>query len=55
MLEGPDEEVAYKKSKPMESLNCQTQIVWSHALTGGGRLLEVPTVRLSLGKFWCFG
>ena len=21
---------------------------------GGGRLLEVPTVGLGLGKFWCF-
>ena len=28
---------------------------WSRSLTGGGRLLEVPTVRLWLGKFWCFG
>ena len=28
---------------------------WSQSLTGGGHLLEVPTVRLSLGKFWCFG
>ena len=28
---------------------------WLRLLTGGGRLLEVPTVRLGLGKFWCFG
>ena len=27
---------------------------WSRSLTGG-RLLAVPTVRLWLGKFWCFG
>ena len=28
---------------------------WSQLLTGGGRLLEVPTVRLWLGNFWCLG
>ena len=28
---------------------------WSRSLTGGGRLLEVPTVRLRLGNFPCFG
>ena len=28
---------------------------WSQSLTGGGHLLEVPTVRLWLGKCWCFG
>ena len=28
---------------------------WSPLLTGGGRLLQVSTVRLWLGKFWCFG
>ena len=28
---------------------------WSRSLTGGCHLLEVPTVRLCLGKFWCFG
>ena len=30
---------------------------WSRprSLTGGGRLLEVSTERLRLGKFWCFG
>ena len=29
---------------------------WSRLiLTGGSHLLEVPTVRLWLGKFWCFG
>ena len=27
---------------------------WSRSFTGGGRLLEIPTVRLLLGKFWCF-
>ena len=27
---------------------------WSRSFTGGGRLLEVPTVRLWLVKFWCF-
>ena len=27
---------------------------WPRSLTGGGRLLEIPTVRLWLGKFWCF-
>ena len=56
------EVVAYKRLKPMEntgkSLNRQTQIVWSPSLTGGGRLLEVPNVRLSLGKYvfvFCLG
>ena len=28
---------------------------WSRSLTGGGRLLEVPTVRLRLGNCSCFG
>ena len=30
---------------------------WSWSLTGGGRLLEISsvTVRLWLGKVWCFG
>ena len=30
---------------------------WSWLLTGGGRLLEISTVtvRLWLGKVWCFG
>ena len=28
---------------------------WSRSLTGGGRLLEAPTVRHWQGKFWCFG
>ena len=28
---------------------------WLQLLTGGGHLLEVPTVRLQMGKFWCFG
>ena len=28
---------------------------WSRSLTGCGHLQEVPTVRLWLGKFWCFG
>ena len=28
---------------------------WSWLLTGDGCLLEVTTVRLWLGKFWCFG
>ena len=28
---------------------------WSRSLTGGGHLLEVPTVRLWLGNFTCFG
>ena len=28
---------------------------WSRLLTGGGLLRQVITVRLWLGKFWCFG
>ena len=28
---------------------------WSRSVRGGGRLLEVLTIRLWLGKFWCFG
>ena len=28
---------------------------WSRSLTGGVLFLRVPTVRLWLGKFWCFG
>ena len=30
-------------------------VKWSQSLKGGGSLLEVPTVRLWLGKFLCFG
>ena len=36
-----------------KSLNVRPK-KWSRSLKGGGRLLEVPTVRLWLGKFWCF-
>ena len=28
---------------------------WWRSFRGGVRLHEVPTVRLSLGKCWCFG
>ena len=28
---------------------------WLWSLTEGGPLLEIPTVRLCLGKFSCFG
>ena len=41
--------------KPMEIIKpSDPNSVVTVAITGGGRLLEVPTVRLSLGKFWCF-
>ena len=50
------EVVAYKRLKPMEIIKpSDPNSVVAVAITGGGRLLEVPTVRLSLGKFWCFG
>ena len=47
--------VAYKRLKTMENLYPSGRKKWSRSLTGGGRLLEVLTVRLWLGKFWCFG
>ena len=47
--------VAYKRLKTMENLYPSGRKKWPRSLTGGGRLLEVSTVRLWLGKFWCFG
>ena len=47
--------VAYKRlEKNGKSLTVRPK-KWSRSLTGDGRLLEVPTVRLWLAKFWCFG
>ena len=41
--------------KPMEIIKpSDPNSVVAVAITGGGRLLEVPTVRLSLGKSWFF-
>ena len=47
--------VAYKSLKTMENHETFSSKKWSQSLTGGGLLLEVPTVRLWLGKFRCFG
>ena len=47
--------VTYKSLKTMENHWTFSPKKWWQSLTGIGRLLEVPTVRLWLGKFWCFG
>ena len=46
--------VSYKRIERGKSLTLRPK-KWSRSLTGGGQLLEVPTVRLWLGKVWCFG
>ena len=49
--------VAYRGLKNIgKSLTVRVR-KWSRSLIyrGGGSLQEVPTVRLWLGKFWCFG
>ena len=49
--------VAYRGLKDIgKSLTVRVR-KWSRSLIyrGGGSLQEVPTVRLWLGKFWCFG
>ena len=46
--------VAYKRlKKDGKSLTVRPK-KWSRSLTGDGRLLDVSTVRLWPGKFWCF-
>ena len=47
--------VAYKILKNNGKLLTVRPKKWSRLLTGGGHLLEVPTVRLWMGKFWWFG
>ena len=46
--------VAYKRIERGKSLTLRPK-KWSWSITGGGQLLEVQTVRLLLGKVWCFG
>ena len=43
--------VVYKSLKTMENINHKAQKL----VVVDGPLLEVPTVRLRLGKLWCFG
>ena len=47
--------VGYKRLKTIENQKTFRPKKLSRSLTGGGRLLDVPTVRIWLGKFWCFG
>ena len=48
--------VAYKRLNAMENHYLSgPKCGRGRLITGGGRLREVPTVRLKLGKFWCFG
>ena len=47
--------VAYKRLKTIENHETFTPNKGWRALTRGGRLLEVSTVRLLLRKVWCFG
>ena len=42
---------AYKRLKTIENHKTVSPENWSRLQTGGGRLLEVPTVRLSPGIF----
>ena len=42
---------AYKRLKTIGNHKTVSPETWSRSQTGGGRLLEVPAVRLSPGKF----
>ena len=42
--------VSYKRLITMQNHSTVSPNKWSRALTG-----EIPTVRLKLGGFWCFG
>ena len=47
--------VAYKRLKTIENHETFRPKKWLRSLTEGGHLPVVPTVRLWLEKFWCFG
>ena len=51
----PRKVVAYKSLKTMKNQLTFRPKKWLRSLTAGGRLLEAPTIRLLLGKFWCLG